>query len=663
MAKKEHEINFILNAKDNASKTFKKIKSFLPSIKTVAIATGAGITAIGAASAGALVKFAEFETEVANLGKVTDAPLEELANRVKALDPALGSSTELVKGLYQVISAGVTEPAAAMEVLTVAAKAAKAAHVDQSIVIKGLTKMMAGFEGKIKDVSTASDVLFAIEKQGQTSFAELVPVIGDVSKSSNLLNISYQEMAGALALITQTAGGTAQASTQYMAVLSALIKPSTAMQKLLAKLGFETGEAAIESLGFAGVLKEVQAATGGSSVELGKLLSSKEAISGFASLSAKNFTKLGDSIGGIDKEVGGTNKAFNKWSRTLDALWETFQNTMGNLVIEFGEVLAPTVKDILEDIIAWFQENRKEIVAWARRVGERLADVIRFLGEVARALLGMGDESKSASAKAEKLAKNIERVSDMLADGIKWVGNWTDAWLDGMDVLLDENTTTTEKLKDAWIPTMEFILDVFNITSLGMVDKIRKGMEEGIRKLMDGVNRMSSFMERLVREAKGMGARFIAQFTDGMVSKLKTAWTMLSRWAEKIRNLFRSIQAALKSIPASLGGTGKENVVSEGPEAKKLPTFDRGGVVPGTGPQLIIAHGQEGILNPTGMAALDKLNRGLLGGAGKASSPTFNINLNGITKSDDPVALAMGLDRELAKLYRSRRSQLREAMA
>jgi len=111
--------------------------------------------------------------------------------------------TDLMKGYYQVISAGVTDPIKSLETLTTASQLAKSAHINQAEAIKGLTKLMAGYEGQIKTTAEAADLLYTIEKEGQTSVLELIPVIGGLAKVSADLKVSTDEMGASLATLSK----------------------------------------------------------------------------------------------------------------------------------------------------------------------------------------------------------------------------------------------------------------------------------------------------------------------------------------------------------------------------------------------------------------------------------------------------------------------------
>jgi len=325
-----------------------------------------------------LSEFAAFETAVVDMGKVTGESADIIRAKMLAIPSVLGDATAMTKGYYATISAGVTEPTAAMDLLTTAAKAGKASHTELAGTIEGMTKMMAGFEGKITSATAASDLLFAIEKEGQTTFSQLIPVIGTVSKLSSDLGVTQQEMAGSLALISQTAANTSEAATHYRATLIALMKPTEAMKSVLNDMGYESSQSAIASLGLAGTLKALKDSTGGSADKMAELFGRQEALIGMSELSANGFGNLQQKVEAMGQATGGTDKAFNRYKMTLAGVWDTAKNTIGKQLILIGEKMAPAVSKIVEKTGTWLDKN-KELVAG--EVGFWLENIVKWAKE------------------------------------------------------------------------------------------------------------------------------------------------------------------------------------------------------------------------------------------------------------------------------------------
>lgn len=344
-------------------------------VKIAAVAgaiAGAGVAAYSLGSK-AVAEAAEFETALVDMGKVTGESLESIRAKIMALPPELGSATELMRGYYQVISAGVTDPNKAMELLVTASKAAKSAHVDQSEVIKGLTKVMAGFSGEIKTAAEASDLLFAIEKVGQTSFAELVPIIGDIASLSKQAAVSQFEMGAMMSQLTQTAGSTSQAATQYRAILMGLIKPTKDMGEALGAMGFQSGQAAIESKGLAGTLQGLEQYAKASGIGMGKLFESSEALVGLGPQLSGQFQGYTSALKEMESSAGGTDRAFSAWSGTFEAVKAAFDNSLGKALITLGRELTPEVIKAMQGVTTWINENQGTIVEFAKTIGSTVA--------------------------------------------------------------------------------------------------------------------------------------------------------------------------------------------------------------------------------------------------------------------------------------------------
>lgn len=380
-------LEVVISAKDLFSKSMTKAQQLAVKTGQKFQKLGRSITSVRGAllSLGALTVFntmikkaEDFESALADLPKVTDRSLKLIKQDILGISSELGTSTELVEGYYQVMSAGVTDPKKAMDLLTTAAKASKGAHVELSETIKAMTKLMEGFGGELDNVTEASDTLFAIEKVGQTTFSELVPVIGSLAAQSKLLSVNSRELGGSLAQLTLTAGSTAEAATQYQAVLTGLIKPTPIMIELFKKLEFATGEAAIESLGFAGVLKKVQEATGGSSVELGKLFGRKEAIVGFTALASNNFESLEERIIAVGDATGGTSAAFKEWRKTTKSESDIIKADIEKLAIDMeGSLLSIKRGAILAGgaVLSFFDQVGKGLgIAAAKLAGASITD-------------------------------------------------------------------------------------------------------------------------------------------------------------------------------------------------------------------------------------------------------------------------------------------------
>lgn len=339
--------------------------------------------------------FDKYESALVDMGKITDESLESIENRMKELPPILGSLTELTRGYYQIVSAGIRDPVEAVDTLTVSSQTAAAAHMDQSEVVKGLTKVMAGYKGEIKDVSDAADLMFAIEKAGQTTVGELIPLIGGLATMSANLKISQIEMGASFAVITRTAGSSAEAATEYEGVLTGLMKPTDAMLAAINKMGFATASLAIEELGLVEVLKRLVEPIGDDEIALGKLFGRKQAILGISKLVSGEMGVLSEAIDLVAEKGGMADRAFQDWTTTGEAFNKEQKAVTENLMALLGKAIDPMMDviqrrmiDILTNMGEWISKN-EELAATLTTLGGGLGMVLIPFGALMMMMPGL----------------------------------------------------------------------------------------------------------------------------------------------------------------------------------------------------------------------------------------------------------------------------------
>ncbi len=192
---------------------------------------------------------------------------------------------------------------------------------------------------------------------------------------ANSLNLTYEDLFGSMATLTGVTGNTAEVSTQLKAVFSNLMTPTTQMQQLIEKYGYSSGQAMLQSEGFAGMLKIVQKETGGQTDEMAGLFSSVEAVTAMTALTGSQFDTFNDKLGQMGDAAGATGAAYDKLNTNGDSLRKTW-NTLKNTAVEFGttmmSMLAPTINALskaVSGLSSWFNNlgdvQRKFVVTLA----------------------------------------------------------------------------------------------------------------------------------------------------------------------------------------------------------------------------------------------------------------------------------------------------------
>jgi len=547
--------------------------SLIAKLKSNWIAYSVAVYAIQRGLRAVKTEFTDFESALVDMGKVTDQPLEQIRKDIMSINPVLGDATSLVKGYYQTISAGVTDPARALNLLTTAAKAARAAHVDQSEVIKALTKMMAGFSGEVKTAADASDLLFRIEKLGQTTVSELVPIIGDISTASREAGVSQYEMAAAMSQITLTAGGTSEAATQYKAILMGLMKPNEKLTGLIQNLGFETSVAMVKQLGLADALQQIRGEADKAGVQIGKLFRSSEGMLGLASLSVDAFDTYRQKIEEVKEGAGGAERAFNSWELTSEALDKELDANFSRLMISLGGAIMPAFNEAIKGTNALMptlsnliREATKNFTEFWQAAGLASAGIISWWdaikgGEGAAAALKKFNMGLSQTAKIFKIDENTKGwklYESQIKETTKSVEKHNDS--------LDDTKSTLEELgkleKKVWEDSVkalekydEEIAQAHEDMYQYELEQIRKKIKEQEEATRKGVEDQKKALEEQQREWENFYNRIEDYTADTFYRIFDGQLDSFSDFLDEMEDLF------LKTLAQMLAKAAAEKII------------------------------------------------------------------------------------------------------
>ena len=168
----------------------------------------------GAAAIGLSVKsFADVETGFAKVNTLLEEgqdAYEIVGKTIKDLNVTMGAQGDQVaalEGLYQTISAGISDVAEAEIFLKSATRAATGGSAELASVIEAGTKSIASFGLQVVDSDRVFDVFAATVKAGQTTMEQLAGAFPTIAGTAGALGITLEETAGTFAGLTKIMKG------------------------------------------------------------------------------------------------------------------------------------------------------------------------------------------------------------------------------------------------------------------------------------------------------------------------------------------------------------------------------------------------------------------------------------------------------------------------
>jgi len=317
------------------------------------IAAATAMVAFGVSSVKASTKLNEGMADVATLIPGNIERVKELKAEVQDLAKETGkSSDDIVKGLYQTISA-FQDTADSVAILRIGAQMAIAGVASTADALNLLIPATKGYGDTTKEAAAhAADLAFETVRLGVTTLPQLAQSFGRVAPLASALKVKQEELFASYAALTGATGDTAQASTQLIGIMRAMMKPTDATKQAIKNLGYESSQTMIDELGLVNALRLLIGTTDGSAESIGTLFENARALPAVFHLSGtgaddfyKKLEALQTSTGAmgdaLKEQTEGINRYGHAWSKAGQEV-ETAKQSLGDFLSMLAAALTQT---------------------------------------------------------------------------------------------------------------------------------------------------------------------------------------------------------------------------------------------------------------------------------------------------------------------------------
>lgn len=536
----------LVNKTGNVTGVLADITDSIVKLDLALAAAGVGITAFA-------VKLSDdFDTAFGEIATLIGQPADNLrdfqAQILEYSERSTASLDQITSATYGAISAGV-DYKDSLELIAAAEQLAIAGKADLGDTTTALVSVMNAFGASADEAGDYADSFFTAVQLGQTTIPELSAAIGRLAPIAAAAGLSFDEMAGAIATITaETGTGTAEAITGIRAAINAILKPSKEASDLAKELGLEFNAAALESKGFAGVLEDVEKATGGNTEVIAKLFGSVEALAPVLALTGNASEKFAQNLEAFKNNAGASETAAKELSDTLTNLGQTLRNNVESALIGLGGRLTDETRSAVKSVTSIFNSLGDEI---------KLSD-----GAFAPILDGLEGLAQDIDQKLQVIAANFPEALAGLdfTDLLESFGDLGDE-LDDLFVGLFGNVdlSTVEGLQSA----MQRVVDAFTA-----LVEVSSGIAEGLEPLfialgkgIEGFENLDSQTKQSIGELLGVGKAIdtVLPAIGGLAGGLESIGTGLTALAGA--QGFKALIGNLNSVKTIAAGAGKFGLV------------------------------------------------------------------------------------------------------
>ncbi len=340
---------------------------------------------LGTTASNAFIEFDKQLRNVNSLAQLSEKSFQGLSKEVINLtdnSQIKEGATGLTKAMYQLVSSGF-DVAEALEMAGVASKAASAGMTNTETAVTGLSALMNAYNEKtLQDSIDYSDKLFKVVDKGVISFEQLTANLGTVAATASAAKVPFNDVGAAFISLTRAGINASESETAINNLIRAIIDPSKEASETAKKLGIDLNAIGLESLGLEGIMKQLATATGGNVDILAKLIPEARAFKAAATLAKDETRVFSEALGFMAQSGGSTQKALSQQSKAIAFDIEKLNQSIENLQIEFGKLLAESFHPFIADI--------KEIIRYVRLLDDDTKKSIINVGIWATAIGGLG---------------------------------------------------------------------------------------------------------------------------------------------------------------------------------------------------------------------------------------------------------------------------------
>ena len=263
---------------------------------------------------------AEYSRQVAlvtTLSRESGDTFEVWSTQIRRVADEFGRpATEVAKAAYDGLSNQVIKTSRDLTLLEQSFALARSTGSEGGATLNVLSSILNTYGSTAGNVTQITDKLFKTVDLGRVRINELNGVIGRSASIAKTAGVSFDEVAAGLIVLTQTGLDSAESATLLNNVYSQLIKPNDALAEQIKKMGFDSGAAAVQTLGFAGVMQKLGDASKDTAEKIATFFPEIRGLRGASALDPAGLQKFISALKEVEKAEGDVKKANDELAKS-----------------------------------------------------------------------------------------------------------------------------------------------------------------------------------------------------------------------------------------------------------------------------------------------------------------------------------------------------------
>jgi TP901 family phage tail tape measure protein len=227
------------------------------------------------------IEFQKAVSEIRTISQSQELSFQQIASGARGAALETGFALkDITEGVYETTSNQIAKGNEAIAHIQQVGNFARAAAANMADSVNLIDGVLNAYGHTASQTATVSASLFKTIDLGRVRAKEIATSFGNVTSIAAELGIDLNEVNAAMARLTIQGVKPAVAMTLLENLMVKLIKPTDAMKDVLRAWGFESGQAAVAALGFAGVINKMSNETENNKAKFGELFNTMRGLRG-----------------------------------------------------------------------------------------------------------------------------------------------------------------------------------------------------------------------------------------------------------------------------------------------------------------------------------------------------------------------------------------------
>jgi len=639
-------LSIIISAIDRASGTFSKVGNKLAATGAKMKSVGKGMTmaltlpivGIGVASIKSAKDFEDTANKVGATANLTKEQVEKLAKGVEKVATETGQATDGIFAAMQKAVSGSLDLAESQELVAKTSKAAAAGFGENEKLVDVVTTAYDLFGDSAGSAGDILDTLVRSAQATQVTAQDMADAFSRGAPTASNLGISAKELSAMLGVVSERMGDTQRGGRALAMMLREIQKPTGESKDVIEELygSVDKFQEGIRKDAI-GALKELKIKLEGTEYGIEDVITSSNALDAANLLLSDSGERVSEVLGEVENSAGAVDDAYEKSASNAREMAKAKEKLaaalrpLGKILMEMITPAITKLSDALKKAGEWFSNlspATKKIVVVIALLVAALGPVLMILGSILPALPMIGT---AFTALISPIGLVIAVIGLLVGVFIYAWKNWAEI-CEGFkfvtQALGDKIYSIFEAIKNFFIRIWESIKNIFkaawefvkaiffNATVPGLIIKNWEAIRVFFSNIWEGIKGIFKtaweFIKMIFFNATIPGLIIknwgkISPFFSGIWEGIKNIFGNAIDWikdkidglmglVEKVKKVPAVIKEKVSSGFSSFGNKIDEVGASAGSWLKQKLHFNKGGVVPGVGPQLAVVHGGETII-------------------------------------------------------------------